>query len=77
VQEKFVLVYVDVGRIDHNLDLAASLGVRGMKDTGIPILVVLDEHGAAAKVQDAGAFATADESGYSTAAVLAFLRASR
>jgi len=77
LDDGFVLVLVDVGEMNRNLDMAAAYGVRGMEDTGIPMLVVLDDEGRVIKVQNAGDLETDDESGYAKDAVLAFLRAAR
>jgi thiol-disulfide isomerase/thioredoxin len=55
--ERYHLVTVDVGRFDHNLDLAARYG--GVIDGGIPALVVLDPAGAVVTTTKDGSFATA------------------
>lgn len=54
IEKSFVVVSVDVGRMDKNLDLAEKYHVPLKK--GIPALAVLDSHGALQFAQDQGQF---------------------
>jgi thioredoxin 1 len=54
IEKSFVVVSVDVGRMDKNLDLAEKYHVPLKK--GIPALAVLDPHGALLFAQDQGQF---------------------
>ena len=54
IEKSFVIVKIDVGRYDKNLDLAEKYGVP-LKQ-GIPALVVLDSRGKVLYVQDQGQF---------------------
>ena len=49
VDAHYVVVTVDVGRIDRNLDIPAHYGVK--KVEGVPALLVVDAHG---RLKDAG-----------------------
>lgn len=55
IAQDFVVVKVDVGRYDKNLDLAEKYGVPINK--GIPALSVLDSHGKLLYAQSQGQFA--------------------
>ena len=57
IAHNFVVVKVDVGRYDKNLDLAAKYGVP--ISNGIPALAVLDSHGKLLYAQSHGQFANA------------------
>jgi hypothetical protein len=57
IARDFVVVKVDVGRYDKNLDVAAKYGVPIRK--GIPSLAVLDPHGKLLYAQSQGQFANA------------------
>jgi thioredoxin 1 len=54
VESNFVVVHVNVGHIDANLDLAEKYGVPLNK--GVPALAVLNEHGALLYSQKNGEF---------------------
>ena len=54
LKANYVLVHVNVGHMDANLDLAAQYGVP--LDKGVPALAVLDEHGALVYSQKNGQF---------------------
>ncbi|HUI41797.1 MAG TPA: thioredoxin family protein [Terriglobia bacterium] len=54
IEKNYLVVYVDVGRFDKNLDLAQKYGVPLKK--GIPALAVLDSHGKLLYAQDQGQF---------------------
>ena len=54
IEKNYVVVHVDVGRFDKNLDLARKYGVPLKK--GIPALAVLDPHGKLLYAQDQGQF---------------------
>jgi thioredoxin 1 len=54
IQANFVVVHVNVGHIDANLDLAEKYGVPLHK--GVPALAVLSEHGALLYSQKNGEF---------------------
>jgi thiol:disulfide interchange protein len=69
---RFVVLNVNVGDFDRNLDLAENLAV-DLDDTGIPVLAVLDADGRVLAVQETGAFEGEDEEDYSTTAILRFL----
>lgn len=43
VDEHYVVVAIDVGRFDRNLDIPAAFGVRAV--TGIPTVLIVDERG--------------------------------
>ena len=53
----FVVVLIDVGRFDKNLDVGREYGVPISK--GIPALAVLDPHGKLLYAQSQGQFANA------------------
>jgi thioredoxin 1 len=57
IERSFVVVKVDVGRMDKNLDLAEKYGVPVKR--GIPALAVLDSRGRLLYAQDQGQFADA------------------
>jgi len=57
VAQNFLVVKVDVGRMDKNLDLAKKYGVPIRR--GIPALAVLDPQGQLLYAQDQGQFADA------------------
>jgi len=57
IARDFVVVKVDVGRYDKNLDLAAKYGVP--MSEGIPGISVLDPHGKLIYAQSQGQFANA------------------
>jgi len=62
--KNFVVVKVDVGRFDKNLDIARAYGVPLSK--GIPALAVLDSAGKLLYVQDQGQFEDARNLRYNT-----------
>jgi thioredoxin 1 len=57
IKKDFVVVKVDVGRMDKNLELAAEYGVPVAN--GIPAIAVLDSRGKLLYAQDQGQFADA------------------
>ncbi|HEX5411610.1 MAG TPA: hypothetical protein VFZ27_07085 [Terriglobia bacterium] len=57
IDRDFVVVKVDVGRYDKNLDVAKKYGVP--INEGIPALSVLDRHGKLLYAQSQGQFANA------------------
>ena len=54
IQKSFIVVHIDVGRFDKNLDIADEYHVPLKK--GIPALAVLDPHGKLLHAQDQGEF---------------------
>ena len=54
IEKNYIVVHVDVGRFDKNLDIARKYGVPLKK--GIPALAVLDPHGKLLYAQDQGQF---------------------
>ena len=54
LESNFVLVHVNIGHIDANLDIAEKYGIPLRK--GVPALAVLDENGALLYSQKAGEF---------------------
>ncbi len=69
LQANYVLVDVNVGEYDKNLDVAQQYGVQLNK--GVPALVVLDEHGRVLTAQRNGEFEKMHT--LDTSAVMAFL----
>ena len=57
IEKSFVVVKIDVGRMDKNVDLAQKYGVP--VKNGIPALAVLDSRGKVLYAQDQGQFADA------------------
>ena len=57
IEKNFVVVKIDVGRMDENLDIAANYGVP--VKNGIPALAVLNGKGRLLYAQDQGQFASA------------------
>lgn len=57
VKKHFVVVKIDVGRMDKNVDIARKYGVP--VESGIPALAVLDAKGKLLYAQDHGQFANA------------------
>ena len=57
IEKNFVVVKVDVGRMDKNFELAGKYGVPAAN--GIPALAVLDSRGKLLYAQDQGQFANA------------------
>jgi len=62
VEKNFVVVHIDVGRMDKNTDLAAKYGVPLRR--GIPALAVLDSKGKLLYAQDQGQFEDARHMSY-------------
>lgn len=62
LEEKFVIVKVDVGRYDKNLDLAEKYHVPVKH--GVPALAVLDSSGRLLYAMDQGQFADARHMSY-------------
>jgi len=62
IEKNFVVVEIDVGRFDKNLDLGARYHVPIKK--GIPAAAVLDPSGKLLYAQDQGQFANARTMGY-------------
>ncbi|MBZ5543484.1 MAG: thioredoxin family protein [Acidobacteriia bacterium] len=62
IAKNFVVVKIDVGRMDKNLDLAAKYGVPVRN--GIPALAVLNSRGKLLYAQDQGQFADARHMSY-------------
>jgi len=54
IEKSFIVVHIDVGRFDKNLDIADEYHVPLKK--GIPALAVLDPHGKLLHAQDQGEF---------------------
>jgi thioredoxin 1 len=54
LEANFVLVHVNIGHMDANVDLAESYGIPLRK--GVPAVAVLDEHGALLYSQKSGEF---------------------
>lgn len=54
LNQNFVLVHVNIGRMDENLDIAKRFGVP--LDKGVPALAVLSEHGKLLYSQKQGEF---------------------
>jgi len=61
VARNYVVVHVDVGRFDKNLDLARKYSIPLNK--GVPALAVLDSHGTLLYSQDQGQFEDARDLG--------------
>jgi len=57
VEKNYVVVHVDVGRFDKNIDIAKKYGVPIHR--GIPAVAILDSHGKLLFAQDQGQFADA------------------
>jgi len=57
IEQNYVVVKVDVGRFDKNLDIGKKYGVPINK--GIPAIAVLDPHGKLLYAQNQGQFANA------------------
>lgn len=57
LQKNYVVVSVDVGKFDHNLDVAAHYV--NLQTSGIPALVVLKSDGELRTATDDGAFSSA------------------
>ncbi len=57
IEQDYIVIRVNVGRMDKNLDLASRYGVPIKK--GIPALAILDAHGKLLYAQDQGQFADA------------------
>lgn len=64
IEKNFVVVKVDVGRMNKNVDLAEQYGVP--VKNGIPALAVLDPRGKPLYAQDQGQFANARHMSYET-----------
>jgi len=62
LEKSFVIVKIDVGRMDKNVDIAKKYGVP--VDNGIPALAVLDAKGKLLFAQDQGQFASARSMSY-------------
>lgn len=62
IRQNFVLVPIDVGRLDKNLDLAAQYHVP--IQAGIPALVVLNSQGGLLFATEQGQFAEAQQMSY-------------
>ncbi len=54
IEKRFVVVNIDVGRMDKNVDLAEKYKI--LLNKGIPALAVLDRHGNLLCAQDQGQF---------------------
>ncbi len=61
IEKNFVIVHIDTGRGDKNLDLAQKYGV---SFKGIPVLAVLDSHGKVLYALDQEQFADARHMSY-------------
>jgi hypothetical protein len=57
IEQNYVVVNIDVGRFDKNLDIGKKYGVPVNK--GIPAIAVLDPHGKLLYAQSQGQFANA------------------
>ncbi|HEY6292798.1 MAG TPA: thioredoxin family protein [Terriglobia bacterium] len=62
IEKNYVVVHIDVGRMNKNLDLAQKYGIPLRK--GIPALAVLDSHGKLLYSQDQGQFEDARHLGH-------------
>jgi protein disulfide-isomerase len=62
IAKKFIVVKIDVGRVDKNLDLGQKYGVPLKK--GIPALAVLSPRGKVLYAMDQGQFADARHMSY-------------
>ena len=62
LEKSFVVVKIDVGRMDKNVEVAKKYGVP--VDNGIPALAVLDAKGKLLYAQDQGQFASAGSMSY-------------
>lgn len=62
IEESYVVVKIDVGRMNKNLDVAAKYGVP--VKNGIPAVAVLDRRGKLLYAQDQGQFADARHMSY-------------
>ena len=74
LQEHYVLVMVDVGKRDKNLDLNEKYG--NPYQHGFPVLVVLDEKGAQLTTQETGSLekpSQEEDKGHDPEKVMAFL----
>jgi thiol-disulfide isomerase/thioredoxin len=72
LQKKFIVVHVDIGKFDKNLDIAEKYGA-DLKKMDVPALVVLDDEGELLKVENNSDLESGK--GHSPAKVLKFLRA--
>ncbi|MDE3058632.1 MAG: thioredoxin family protein [Bacteroidota bacterium] len=72
LEKKFIVVHVDIGKFDKNLDIAEKYGAN-LKKMGVPALVVLDDEGEVLKVENTGELESGK--GHSPVKVLKFLRA--
>lgn len=72
LEKKFIVVHVDIGKFDKNLDIAEHYGA-DLKKMGVPVLVVLNDEGELLKVENTGELESGK--GHSPAKVLKFLRA--
>jgi thioredoxin 1 len=52
----FLRLNVDIGQYDHNMDLAAGLGLSNLDDTGIPMLVILSPDGSVRAIKNSEDF---------------------
>ena len=64
IRQNFVVVHIDIGRLDKNLDVAEQYHVP--IQVGIPALVVLDPHGGVLFAMDQGQFADAQHMSYAS-----------
>lgn len=71
LQQRYNLVFVDIGHFDKNLQIAAELGAT-VKQDGIPYLVVLGPNGEM-KVRQASTIFEVDN-GYSSESIELFVR---
>jgi thioredoxin 1 len=62
IARDFVIVKIDVGRFDKNLDIGREYGVPLSK--GIPAIAILDSHGKPLYAQSQGQFANAQKMSY-------------
>lgn len=72
--DEYKVVYVDVGRLDKNVDLARSYGV-SLEGGTLPMLTVLDQKGKALASASSATLAAGEGSGYDSAKIAAFLTA--
>ncbi len=72
LEKKFIVVHVDIGKFDKNLDIAETYHAE-LKKMGVPALVVLNDDGEFLKVENTGELENGK--GHSPAKVLKFLRA--
>lgn len=64
IEKNYVVVHIDVGRFDKNIDIAKKYGVP--IHHGIPAIAILNSHGKLLYAQDQGQFADARSMSYNS-----------